>query len=86
MALQTHPFDVAVEIVETARVSAIPPCARFLPVADGAVEYAFFVPGNEGITVQRGDVIADRAVHGILKIEHAGMVSGAVEAIRFRGM
>ena len=47
--------------------------ARRLPVAHRPVELLLLVPGDEGVAQQRGDVVADRAVHGVLEVEDAGV-------------
>ena len=50
VALQANPFDIAIKIVECGghRQACLP---GFFPVADGAVEYLFLVPRNEGVAV-----------------------------------
>ena len=52
--------------------------AGALPVADGHIEHQVFVPADEGIAHQAGDVVGNRAVDGILEVEHAQRLAGGI--------
>ena len=52
-----------------------PGLARGLPVARRDVEHEGLVPAHKGIAHQARDVVADRAIHGVLKIQHAHAVA-----------
>ncbi|MPN58651.1 hypothetical protein SDC9_206361 [bioreactor metagenome] len=70
MALQAHQFVVA---PESAEVSAHRQAggAGLFPVADDPVDFLPFLPGNEGVAEQRDDVVGDRAVDRVLKVDDA---------------
>src|SRR6266496_2650808 len=45
--------------------------ARLLPVTHGPVDDAFLFPGDVGVAQERGEIVGDRAVDRVLKIENA---------------
>jgi len=45
--------------------------ARLFPVADRQIEHEGFVPFDVGVAQERDEVVADRAGHGILKVDQA---------------
>ena len=55
------------------RVQRQPGLARHLPVADRPVDLLLFLPGDEGVAQQRGDVVGDRAADRVLEVEDAGV-------------
>ena len=70
VALQGHVFEVAVEGVDV-RVDRQADLLRALPVAHHPVEHEFLVPLDVGVAQQRGEVVGDRAEHGVLEVQHA---------------
>src|SRR5450759_2174470 len=70
MTLHTHPFVIAVEHGEIIghRQASL---ARFFPIAYQPVDHFCFFPTDVGILEQRGEIVGDRAIHGILKIQYA---------------
>ena len=81
MALHAHPLIVA---VETGKIVSYrqPGLARLFPVADQPVERFRFFPADIGILEQRRQVVGDRAIYRILKIEDAGIRFGCHQVAR----
>src|SRR5262249_12672047 len=71
LALGTHPFEVAVEIGEV-RGDRKPRAPRLLPVPDRPVDDALLFPGDVRVPQQGHEVVSDRSVHGVLKVQDSG--------------
>jgi hypothetical protein len=81
VALQPHPFNRFVELakVRAHRQARLP---RLLPVSRRDVDDELFVPAQEGVAHQAGDVVADRTVDRILKVQHAQTLRAEHEVAR----
>ena len=75
MALHAHEFVPAVEGVELGGHGQAGG-AGFFPVADDEVESEFFFPFDKGVAQQGDEIVADRAVQGVLEVENAGAAVG----------
>src|SRR5260221_9304088 len=75
VALHAHPLDVLPEIGEVGahRESR---AAGLLPVTDRSIEDLLFLPADERVAIEAGDVVADRTVHRVLEIEDPGIWVG----------
>src|SRR5574338_625406 len=69
MALQSHPFEVAVKVSEVASDRQTR-AARLLPIAHSPVEHLRLVPAHERIPEERDEVIRDGPENRILKIQY----------------
>src|SRR6266851_7754100 len=69
LALRSHPLEIPVEVgkISGHRQAGL---ARLLPVTHGPVDDAFLFPGDVGVAQERGEIIGDRAVDRVLKIEN----------------
>src|SRR5689334_14953619 len=81
VTLQTHPLEILIEASEI-RIDRQTDALRFFPVSRGPVYDALLVPAQECIAHERYDVVADRAVHCILKIDYARIGIGHHQVAR----
>ena len=72
LPLRAHPLVVAVEVVEVG-VNRQAGLARHFPVADDEIELVLLVPRDVRVAVERDEVVGDRAVDGVLKVDDAGV-------------
>lgn len=70
VALHAHQVAGAEEVLEAWRQRDAGP-GRLLPVTTQRSMHARLRPTDEGILVQAGDIIGDRAVQGVLEVEDA---------------
>src|SRR6266850_353693 len=86
LPLDPHPLEIPVEIREIAGDRELC-CPGFLPVADRPIDDAFLVPGDVRVAQERDQIVGDRTVHRVLKIENSGAglahheVAGMVVAV-----
>ena len=81
MALQAHPLGTPVKRAKviTHRQTG---SARFLPVAHQHVQAKVFVPADERVAHQAGNVVGDGAVQRVLKIQNAqGLAAATVHQV-----
>src|SRR5213592_100855 len=69
LPLGSHPFEIPIEIREITG-DGQPLAPRLLPIADRPIDDAFLLPGEVGVAQERDEIIGDRAVHRVLKIEN----------------
>ena len=81
VALQSHPFAVAIELAKVA-VDGQPRQFGPFPVAYGPVEDALLVPAYKSILEKRSHVVSDRPVNGVLKVEHSRIGVGQHQVAR----
>src|SRR5205809_253760 len=70
LPLGSHPLEIPIEIREITG-DRQPPGPGPLPVADRPIDDAFLVPSDVGVAQKRGEIVGDRAVHRVLKIENS---------------
>src|SRR5881396_68112 len=69
LPLGSHPLEIPIEIREITG-DGQPLAPRLLPIADRPIDDAFLLPGEVGVAQERDEIIGDRAVHRVLKIEN----------------
>ena len=73
MPLQAHPFNRAVKSAKVAvptRMVEQAQSAGSLPIANRDIDAEIFLPADEGVAHQAGNVVGDGAIDRVLKIEH----------------
>src|SRR5947207_1221887 len=70
LALGSHPLEIPIEIGEIT-ADRQPLGAGLLPIADRPIDDAFLAPSDVGVAQERYEVVGDRAVDRILKIENS---------------
>src|SRR6266704_1042970 len=71
LPLGSHPLEIPVEIGEIAgnRQASGP---GLLPIADRPIDDASLVPGDVGVAQEGDEIVSDRTVYRVLKIENSG--------------
>src|SRR5205809_2695607 len=70
LSLGSHPLEIPIEIGEIA-ADRQPLGAGLLPIADRPIDDAFLVPSDVGVAQERDEIVGDRAVDRVLKIENS---------------
>ncbi len=70
LPLGSHPLEIPIEIGEIA-ADWQPLGAGLLPIADRPIDDAFLVPSDVGVAQERDEIVGDRAVDRVLKIENS---------------